>query len=193
MNREQKTAMVEDLHGRFQGSPLVVLADFKGSTVPQMDFVRRSSEKAGVYFRVVKNTLAVRALEGTGKEKLGDHFKGNVGVLVAGDDPIATAKLVKSLAKDNDKILVRAGYFDGDVIDAKTVGQVADYPSKDELRAQLLSVMLQPPQNLLALLQAPGRDLVSLLNNFAQKLEKDGPGPAEAAPAAAPAGDTPGA
>ena len=171
MNREQKTAMVEDLHGRFATSPFVVLADFKGSTVPQMDFVRRSSEKAGVYFRVVKNTLAVRALEGTGKEKLGDHFKGNVGVLVSGEDPIATAKLVKDLAKDNEKILVKAGYFDGDVIDAKAVGQVADLPSKDELRAQLLGLIVQPPQNLLSLLQAPARDLISLLNNYAAKLE----------------------
>ena len=87
MNREQKTAMVEDLHGRFGSSPFVVLADFKGSTVPQMDYVRRTSEKAGVYFRVVKNTLAVRALEGTGKEKLGDHFKGNVGVIVSCEAP----------------------------------------------------------------------------------------------------------
>lgn len=171
MNRDQKTEMVEDLHGRFATSPFVVLADFKGSTVPQMDVVRRSSEKAGVYFRVVKNTLAVRALEGTGKEKLGDHFKGNVGVLVSGDDPIATAKLVKDLAKDNEKILVKAGYFDGDVIDAKTVGQVADMPSKDQLRAQLLGLLIQPPQMLLAVLQAPARDLISLLNNYAAKLE----------------------
>ena len=174
MNREQKTAMVEDLHGRFATSPFVVLADFKGSTVPQMDVVRRSSEKAGVYFRVVKNTLAVRALEGTGKEKLGDHFKGNVGVLVSGEDPIATAKLVKDLAKENEKILVKAGYFDGDVIDAKAVGQVADLPSKDELRAQLLGLIIQPPQNLLAVLQAPARDLISLLNNYAAKLEAGG-------------------
>src|SRR5687767_11656639 len=173
--------MVEDLHGRFRVSPLVVLADFKGSTVLQMDVVRRSSEKAGIYFRVVKNTLAVRALEGTGKEKLGDHFRGNVGVLVSGEDPIVAAKLVKDLAKDNDKILVRAGYFDGDVIDAKTVGQVADLPSKDQLRSQLLSIMLQPPQLLLAVLEAPGRDLVSLLNNFAQKLESAGEAPASPA------------
>ena len=178
MNREQKAAMVDDLHGRFRDSPFVVLADFKGSTVPQMDVVRRSSEKAGIYFRVVKNTLAVRALDGTGKEKLGDHFKGNVGVLVSGEDPIATAKVVKELAKDNIKIRVKAGYFDGDVIDAKTVGQVADFPSKDELRAQLLSLMLQPPQQLLALRQAPARDLVSLLNNLAAKLESEPQAPA---------------
>jgi large subunit ribosomal protein L10 len=174
MNREQKAAMVDDLHGRFEASPFVVLADFKGSTVPQMDVVRRRSESAGIYFRVVKNTLAVRALEGTGKEQLGDHFKGNVGVLVSGEDAIATAKLVKDLAKDNDKILVRAGYFDGDVIDAKTVRQVADYATKDELRAQLLSLILQPPQQLLALVQAPARDLLSLLNNSALKLEAAG-------------------
>lgn len=174
MNREQKAAMVEDLHGRFATSAFVVLADFKGSTVPQMDIVRRSSEKAGVYFRVVKNTLAVRALEGTGKEPLGEHFKGNVGVMASAEDPIVAAKLVKELAKDNDKIVVKAGYFDGDVIDAKTVGQVAELPSKDELRAQLLALVQQSPQNLMAVIQAPARDLLSLLTNFASNLESAG-------------------
>jgi large subunit ribosomal protein L10 len=89
---------------------------------------------------------------------------------------------VKDLAKDNDKILVKAGYFDGDVIDAKTVRQVADLPSKDELRSQLLSVLLQPPQQLLALIEAPARDLLSLLNNFATKLESAGGEAPEAAP-----------
>lgn len=173
MDREQKAAMVEDLHGRFAQTGFIVLADFKGSTVPQMDVVRRSSEKAGVFFRVVKNTLAVRALEGTGKEKLGDQFRGNVGVIVAGDDPIATAKLVKDLAKDNEKIVVKGGYFDGDVIDAKGVGLVAELPTKDELRAMLLATIVSAPTQLLGVIQAAPRDLLILLSNYANKLESD--------------------
>ena len=95
MNREEKAVQVEDLHRRFAATPFVVLADFKGSTVAQMNTLRRNCEKGGVFFQVVKNTLAVRALEGTGKEGLADHFRGNIGVLIAHEDAIATAKLVK--------------------------------------------------------------------------------------------------
>src|SRR5687768_3481834 len=112
MNREQKAEQISDLKQRFAATPLVVLADFKGSTVLQMDALRRGCEKGGVFFRVVKNTLAVRALEGTGKEKLADHFRGNIGVLISNEDAIGTAKLVGQFAKENDKILVRAGFFD---------------------------------------------------------------------------------
>ena len=103
MNREQKVEQVGDLHKRFAATPFVVLADFKGLTVAQMDSLRRSCEKGGVHFRVVKNTLAVRALEGTGKEGLADHFRENIGVLIANEDPVGTAKLVGKYAKENAK------------------------------------------------------------------------------------------
>ncbi len=172
MNREEKAQMIDELHGRFMAGPFVVLADFKGSTVPQMDKIRRSVEPAGMYFRVVKNTLAVRALEGTGKEILADHFVGNIGVIVSGEDPVAAAKFVKKYAKENENIKVKAGFFDGDVLDAKGVDLVAELPSKEELQSMLLATLQAGPRDLLGVLQAPARDLVYLLANFADKLEK---------------------
>jgi large subunit ribosomal protein L10 len=174
VNREQKAGMVEDLHTRFRTTPFVVLADFKGSTVAQMNAFRRACEPAGIYFRVVKNTLAVRALEGTGMEKLADQFKGNVGLLISGEDAVGTAKLVRQQVKDNEKILVKAGFFDGDVLDSKGVANVAELPSKEELQAKLLSVLIQGPTLLLSVLQAPARDLLFLLKNYASKLEESG-------------------
>ena len=174
MNREEKAQMIDELHQRFMAGPFVVLTDFKGSTVPQMDSIRRSCEPAGLYFRVVKNTLAVRALEGTGKEKLADHFVGNVGLIVSGDDPIAAAKFVRQYAKENENIKVKAGFFDGDVIDAKGVGAVAELPSKEELQSMLLATLQAGPRNLLGVLQAPARDLLYLLSNYATKLETAG-------------------
>src|SRR5687768_9091577 len=153
MNREQKVEQVSDLHKRFTATPFVVLADFKGSTVAQMDSLRRSCEKGGVHFRVVKNTLAVRALEGTGKEGLADHFRGNIGVLIANEDPVGTAKLVGKYAKENAKILVRAGYFEGDLLDQKGVAAVAELPSKEELQSKLLATLQAGPRDLLGVLQ----------------------------------------
>jgi large subunit ribosomal protein L10 len=151
---------------------MIVLADFKGSTVAEMDAMRRGAEKQGVYFQVVKNTLAVRALEGTGKEKLGDHFVGNIGVLLALEDPIATAKLVKQYSKDFEKLNVKAGFFDGDVLDSKGVDAVAELPSKEELQSKLLATLQEAPRLLLSMLQAAPRDLLFLLRNYADKLEK---------------------
>ena len=174
MNREQKVGMVENLHTRFRATPFVVLADFKGSTVAQMNTFRRACEPAGIYFRVVKNTLAVRALEGTGMEKLAEKFRGNVGLLISGDDAIGTAKLLKQQVRDNEKILVKAGYFDGDVLDSKGVASVAELPSKEELQSKLLSVLVQGPTLLLSVLQAPARDLLFLLKNYESKLESEG-------------------
>ena len=129
---------------------------------------------AGLYFRVVKNTLAVRALRGTGKESLADHFVGNIGLIASGEDPIAAAKLVKAYTKDNENIKIKAGFFDGDVLDAKKVLAVADLPSKDELQSMLLATLQAGPRNLLGVLQAPARDLLYLLSNYAQELEKRG-------------------
>jgi large subunit ribosomal protein L10 len=174
MNREEKAAQVQHLHQRFAATPLVVLADFKGSTVAQLDAIRRGCEKAGVYFQVVKNTLAVRALEGTGKESLGDHFRGNIGIMLAKEDPVSTAKLVKQYAKEYEKIVVRAGYFDGDILDVKGVEGVADLPSKEQLQSQLLATLQEGPRSLLSVLQGAPRDLMYVLSNYADKLEKEG-------------------
>jgi len=174
VNREEKAQMIDELHQRFSAGPLVVLTDFRGSTVPQMDKIRRKCEPAGLYFRVVKNTLAVRALEGTGKEDLAGHFVGNVGLIVSGEDPIAAAKFVRQYAKENENITIKAGYFDGDILDKKSLLAVADLPSKEELQATLLATLQAGPRNLLGILQAPARDLLYLLSNYAAKLEEPG-------------------
>ncbi|MEZ4236013.1 MAG: 50S ribosomal protein L10 [Myxococcota bacterium] len=174
MNREQKAEQVENLHTRFSATPFVVLTDFKGSTVAEMDSLRRGCEKSGVYFKVVKNKLAKRALEGTGKETLAEHFRGNIGVFIADEDAIGAAKLLRDQKKANAHLVVRAGYFDGDLVDEKGVAAIAELPSKEELQATLLSTLQEGPRQILGALQAPGRDLLFLLQNFAAKLEEQG-------------------
>ena len=91
MNKEQKALFIENVQGRFEGAPLVILTDFKGSTVAELEQLRRACGEAGAEFQIVKNTLCKRALAGTDMEALSPHFQGNIAVVFSGDDPIATA------------------------------------------------------------------------------------------------------
>jgi large subunit ribosomal protein L10 len=174
VNREQKTEFIEQMQVRFAAASFVALTDFKGATVAELDAVRRASEKAGVHFQVVKNTLSRRAVSGTAKEPLGPHFRGNIGVFFSGEDPIAAAKLVKEQAKANEKLVVRAGYFDGTVLDAKGTLDVATLPSREELLSTLLRTLQEGPRQVLGVIQGPARDLVYVLSNYANKLEQEG-------------------
>ena len=172
MNRDEKAEVIEDLRGRFAASPLVILANFQGSNPLEMDAIRRKLQPIGVHFRVVKNSLARRAIAGTEKAVLNEHFKGNTGVIFSGEDPQSTARLFKELVKDNEKLVPKVGFFDGTVLDAKEVAAVADMQSKDQLLAMLLGTLQAGPRQLLGVLQAPARDLLYLLNNRAAQLEK---------------------
>jgi len=174
MNRESKVEFVEQVRERFANAPLVILTDWKGSTVAEMDALRRACEPAGVHFEVVKNTLCRRAVQGTEMEGLAEHFKGNIGVLFAGEDPIAAAKLYKAQVKENDKLICRAGFFEGDILDDKAVVAVADLPSREELLVGLLRTLQEGPRQVLGVLRAPARDLLYLLSNYANKLEQAG-------------------
>jgi large subunit ribosomal protein L10 len=174
VNREQKAAFVEEVRDRFANAPLVILTDWKGSTVAEMDALRRACEPAGAQFQVVKNTLCRRAVEGTSHEALAPHFKGNIGILFAGDDPIAAAKVYRAQKKENDKLICRAGYFEGDLLDDKGVDAVADLPSREELLVTLLRTIQEGPRRILGVIRGPARDLLYLLNNYAKKLEDEG-------------------
>lgn len=174
MNREQKAEFIDEIRGRFADAPLVILTDFKGSTVEQMDALRRASESNGLHFQVVKNTLCRRAIAGTEKEPLSPYFRGNIGVLFSGDDPVATAKVFKDQLKANQNLVVRAGFFDGDVFEGESVMAVAELPSREELLVTLLRTITEGPRRVLGVLQAPARDLLYLLSNYAKKLEDQG-------------------
>ena len=171
MNLDQKKAFVADIRERFEAAPLIVLTDFIGSTVDEMNQFRRACEPDGVHLQVVKNTLCRRALEGTPHQDLVEHFRGNVAVLFSGEDPIAAAKMLKAQLKSNENLEVRSGYFEGDVLDAKEVLAVAELPSREELLVKLLRTLQQPPRLVLGVLQAPARDLLYLLRNYANTLE----------------------
>ena len=171
MDREQKALFIENVQGRFEGAPLVILTDFKGSTVAELETLRRACDEAGAEFQIVKNTLCKRALAGTDMEALSPHFQGNIAVVFSGEDPIATAKAFKEQRKGNKKLETRAGFFEGDVLDDKGVELVASLPSREELLVTLLRTIQEGPRQVLGVVQGPARDLLFLLNNYASKLQ----------------------
>jgi len=172
MNRTDKEQFVAEIRSRFETSPLVILSDWKGSTVDQMNELRRACEPVGVHFQVVKNTLCKRAVEDTDLASLAEHFKGNIGVFFSGEDPTAAAKLYKDRRKENDKLVCRAGFFEGTLLDEAGVEAVASLPSREELLVTLLRTMQEGPRQILGVMQGPARDLLYLLNNYAAKMEE---------------------
>jgi large subunit ribosomal protein L10 len=177
MSRAEKINLVDDLSSRLERAPFVALADYRGITVEEVNALRNKFRSAGVHYEVIKNKLAKRAIAGSDKEALSDLLVGMTAWIIAGEDPIAAAKVLKAetqaLVKD-ERFSLKGGFFDGELLDSKGVSDVAELPSKDELFAMLLGLLLKGPQQMLGVVQAPGRDLVTLLKNFESKLAENG-------------------
>ena len=166
MDRTGKSAIIGDIKGRFDKMTSAVFLDFKGMTVEQVSKLRVEFRKNGVEYRVLKNTLVKQALAGKPWSKLlTDTLKGMTGVAWSYEDPSAAAKVVKAFRKDNEKLQIKAGLVEGQLLDGKAVeAQLATMPGKNELRAMLLATLQAPLQSFVALLQAPTQNLVYVLS-----------------------------
>jgi len=143
LNLEEKQAAVAEISAKLAGAQAVVVAEYRGLEVEGMTELRRRARASGVYLRVLKNTLARRAVKDTPFEKLSDHL---VGPLIYGisSDPVASAKVLNDFAKDNEKIVLKAGAMPGSVLSATEVKSLASMPSRDELIAILMRTMQAP-------------------------------------------------
>jgi large subunit ribosomal protein L10 len=143
LNVQDKKAIVADVGAQLAGAQTVVLAEYRGIPVEQLTKLRASARDQGVYLRVLKNTLARRAAQGTQFEPLADSM---VGPLIYGisADPIASAKVLQNFAKTQDKLVITAGLYNGKLLDVAGVKSLASIPSREELLSQLLGVMLAP-------------------------------------------------
>ena len=143
LNLEEKKAVVEEIAAQVAGAKGIVLAEYRGLEVGNMTELRRKARGSGVYVRVMKNTLARRAVKDTPFAKLADQM---VGPLVYGisSDPVATAKVMNEFAKGNDKFVIKAGAMPNAVISPKEVAALASLPSREELLAKLLGTMQAP-------------------------------------------------
>ena len=140
---EAKQAIVTEVAAVAKTAQSAVAAQYRGLTVAEMTKLRVSARQAGVYVRVVKNTLARRAVNGTPFEVAAGTM---VGPLIYGfsEDAVAAAKVVSDFAKTNDKLIVKAGAYAGKALDAKGVASLASIPSKEVLLSQLLGLMQSP-------------------------------------------------
>ena len=143
LNLNDKKAVVAEVSSQVAKAQSVVLAEYRGIEVGDLTKLRAKARESGVYLRVLKNTLVRRAVEGTPFADLSSHM---VGPLIYGiaEDPIAAAKVLNDFAKSNDKLILKAGSYAGETLDAAGVKALASIPSREELLAKLLGVMMAP-------------------------------------------------
>jgi len=157
LNLQEKKTVVAEVSTQVAQAQTIVLAEYRGIEVAELTKLRASARKAGVYFHVLKNTLARRAVQGTSFEVLTDRMVGPL-IYSISADAVAAAKVVYEFARTNDKLVVKAGAYNGKVLDTAGVNALATVPSKEVLLAQLCG-----------LLQSPVSGLARVLNAVAEK------------------------
>src|SRR5262245_23687041 len=163
LNLEDKKALVAEVADVAAKAQSVVAAEYRGLTVGQMTELRARARKQGVYMRVVKNTLARKALAGTSFESIGPKLKGPLVLAFSKDDPGAAARVVKDFAKTHDKLVPTLVSLGGQVLSAKELDKVASLPTREQALAMLMGVMKAPIQKLVGTLVAPQAKLVRTL------------------------------
>jgi large subunit ribosomal protein L10 len=163
LNLEDKKALVQEVGEIAAKAQSVVAAEYRGITVSQMTELRAKARGQGVYLRVVKNTLARKAVEGTTFEPIAPRLKGPLVLAFSKDDPGAAARLVKDFAKTNDKLVPTIVALGGQVLSPKDIDRVASLPTKEQAIAQLLGTLKAPIEKLVRTLAEPQAKLVRTL------------------------------
>ena len=161
---EDKKALVQEVNAVAGDSVTAVAAEYRGLTVAEMTQVRKEARTAGVYMRVVKNTLARRAVEGTEFECMQDTLKGPILLAFAKDDPGAAARVIKNFAKEHDALQAVSLSAGGQLLPASDLATLAELPTLDQARAMLLGVMMAPLTKLARTLAEPSAMLARTLS-----------------------------
>lgn len=168
MDRAQKQESIETLKGVFAGAGAVVVTHNLGLTVAEMTDLRLRLRKEGAALKVVKNTLAQKALAGSIGEAGDALFTGPVAIAYA-PDPVSAAKITSEFAKGNDKFAIVGGFMGAEVLDQKAVSALATLPSLDQLRGKIIGLLQAPATKVAGVLQAPAGQLARVMGAYAAK------------------------
>ena len=171
MDRAGKQEILGEIKESFTRVQSVVLADYRGITVPTVTTIRDDFRKAKCHYRVLKTALVKIAVKGSKLEPMTALLAGPTAVIWTEGEPQAPAKLALKWAKDEPKFIIKGGYFDGKVLDAKGVDQLAKMPGKPEVQAQLLMTFMQVPTNFVRTLIAGPQNFMYLLDARRRELE----------------------
>jgi large subunit ribosomal protein L10 len=163
LRKEEKQQIAEDLRDRFSKVAIIVLTNYKGLNVTAMNDLRRKLRAEEIEYQVVKNTLLIRASEDTDVALIKDYFKGPSAIALSYDDPISPAKVLSQFAKENDKLEIKVGVMNGQVLDANAIRALAKLPSREVLLGQFLSALNAVPASFVRTIAEVPRSFVGVL------------------------------
>lgn len=169
MRKDEKKEVIDELHEKFSKAKVAVITGYTGINVEQITELRRKLSQSKVEYRVVKNTLARKAAEGTGLEPLKDHFVGPVGIALGYDDVVVPAKVLHEFSKTQEKLQLKVGVLDGRLLKQADIKALATMPSLNSLRAKIVGLLQAPASRIVGVLAAPGGQIARVLKAKSEK------------------------
>jgi large subunit ribosomal protein L10 len=161
MNKESKKNYIEEMKKNFSSNEAVMIAQYQGLNVVELDLLRKELRENGILFKITKNRITKLAIKDSPVKDLEKYFTGPTAAAMS-SDPIVTAKILTKFAKSHNKLKIIAGFMNGKVLDEKEVAIIATLPTLEEARAKIVGILATPAQKLISILLAPGSKIANL-------------------------------